>query len=365
MDDFMNEYTFNEIHAGDIVKGKIIKILNDGIIADIGYKSDAFVPKSQLSLNPNIKISDDFNVGDEIDLYIIKREDENGDVLASKVKADTELAEERLNTSFKNGDILNGKIIEVVKGGVVAEVLGVKAFIPASQLDMHYVDDLNSYLGEKIEVKIIDYIPSKKLVASRRIVLEEEKSKKKETLLKNIREGQVINGVVRSIAKFGVFVDLGCIDGLIPLREISWSKNVNINDVLHIGDRVDVYVDKIDQEKITLSLKKLFPDPWVNINEKFKVGDIILGIITNVTTFGAFVEISEGLEGLAHKNDLIKNVKEYKIGDEITVEIISFDSEKKKLSLKEVEKNSESYDLEREELNVTIKDRIQNINNYS
>ncbi|MDI3310718.1 MAG: S1 RNA-binding domain-containing protein [Thermoanaerobacterium sp.] len=365
MDDFMNEYTFNEIHAGDIVKGKIIKILNDGIIADIGYKSDAFVPKSQLSLNPNIKMSDDFNVGDEIDLYIIKREDENGDVLASKIKADTELAEERLSISFKNGDILNGKIIEVVKGGVVADVLGVKAFIPASQLDIHYVDDLNSYLGEKVEVKIIDYIPNKKLVASRKVVFEEEKNKKKETLLKNMQEGQVVNGVVKSIAKFGAFVDLGGIDGLIPLREISWGRNVNINDLLHVGDRVDVYVNKIDQEKITLSLKKLSPDPWMNIDEKFKLGDIILGTIANVTTFGIFVEISEGVEGLVHKSDLIKNIKEYKIGDEMTVEIISFDSEKKKLSLKEVEKNSESYDLEREKLNVTIKDRLEDVNTYS
>lgn len=359
MDDFMDGYNFNLIHTGDIVKGKIIKLLNDGIIADIGYKADAYVPKDQLSLDPNLDISEFFNVGDEIDLYIVKREDENGDVLASKTKADTELAEEKLDIAYKNGDILNGKIIEVSKGGVLANILGVKAFIPASLLDMHYVNNLNDYLGKDVRVKIIDYIPNKKLVASQRIVLEEERLKKKEELLKILQEGQVIQGIVKSIAKFGAFIDIGGIDGLIPVSEISWGRNKNINDVLHVGEKVDVYVERIDKKRVTLSLRKLIPDPWTTISVKFKAGDVILGKIVNITTFGVFVEISDGVEGLVHKTNLLKNIKEYKIGADISVEILNIDVNNKKMSLGEIDKNNEFYELEREELNVSIKDRIQ------
>ncbi len=361
MDDFMDEYSFNLINAGDIVKGKIIKILSDGIIADISYKADAYVPKDQLSLDPNLDINKFFNIGDEIDLYIVKREDENGDVLASKIKADTELAKEKLDTAYKNGNILSGKIIEIIKGGVLADILGVKAFIPASQLDIHYVNNLNDYLGENVKVKIIDYIPNKKLIASQKVVLEEEKLKKKEELLKTLQEGQVIQGVVKSITKFGAFIDIGGIDGLIPLSEISWVRNKNINDILHIGEKVDVYVERIDKEKVTLSLRKLIPDPWTTISAKFKVGDVILGKIVNITTFGIFVDISDGVEGLVHKSDLLKNIKEYRIGENISVEILNIDTNNKKMSLREIDKNNESYELEREELNVSIIDRLQSI----
>ncbi|MDN5318035.1 MAG: hypothetical protein PWR08_2160 [Thermoanaerobacterium sp.] len=361
MNDFMDEYSFNLIHTGDIVKGKIIKILSDGIIADINYKADAYVPKDQLSIDPNLDINNFFKVGDEIDLYIVKREDENGDVLASKVKADTELAEEKLDTAYKNGDILSGKIIEVIKGGVLADILGVKAFIPASQLDIHYVNDLNDYLGKNVEVKIIDYIPNKKLIVSQKVVLEEEKLKEKEELLKTLQEGQVIQGVVKSIAKFGAFIDIGGIDGLIPLSEISWGRNKNINDILNIGEKVDVYVEKIDKEKITLSLRKLIPDPWTTISIKFKVSDVILGKIVNITTFGIFVDISDGVEGLVHKSDLLKNIKEYRIGENISVEILNIDVNNKRMSLREIDRSNESYELEREDLNVSIKDILQSI----
>lgn len=361
MNDFMDEYSFNLIHTGDIVKGKIIKILSDGIIADINYKADAYVPKDQLSIDPNLDINSFFKVGDEIDLYIVKREDENGDVLASKVKADTELAEEKLDTAYKNGDILSGKIIEVIKGGVLADILGVKAFIPASQLDIHYVNDLNDYLGKNVKVKIIDYIPNKKLIVSQKVVLEKEKLKEKEELLKTLQEGQVIQGVVKSIAKFGAFIDIGGIDGLIPLSEISWSRNKNINDILNIGEKVDVYVEKIDKEKITLSLRKLIPDPWTTISIKIKVGDVILGKIVNITTFGIFVDISDGVEGLVHKSDLLKNIKEYRIGENISVEILNIDVNNKRMSLREIDRSNESYELEREDLNVSIKDILQSI----
>ncbi|MDI3477989.1 MAG: hypothetical protein PWQ59_1514, partial [Thermoanaerobacterium sp.] len=355
------EYSFNLIHTGDIVKGKIIKILSDGIIADINYKADAYVPKDQLSIDPNLDINSFFKVGDEIDLYIVKREDENGDVLASKVKADTELAEEKLDTVYKNGDILSGKIIEVIKGGVLADILGVKAFIPASQLDIHYVNDLNDYLGKNVKVKIIDYIPNKKLIVSQKVVLEEEKLKEKEELLKTLQEGQVIQGVVKSIAKFGAFIDIGGIDGLIPLSEISWGRNKNINDILNIGEKVDVYVEKIDKEKIKLSLRKLIPDPCTTISIKIKVGDVILGKIVNITTFGIFVDISDGVEGLVHKSDLLKNIKEYRIGENISVEILNIDVNNKRMSLREIDRSNESYELEREDLNVSIKDILQSI----
>ncbi|SNX55425.1 S1 RNA-binding domain-containing protein [Thermoanaerobacterium sp. RBIITD] len=361
MSNFMDEYNFNLIHSGDIVKGKIIKLLDDGVIADIGYKSDAYISKDQLSLDPNINIYNSFKEGDEIDLYIIKREDENGNVVASKVKADIEMANEKLDAAYKNGYIINGKVIEVVKGGVIADVLGVKAFIPASLLDVQYIKDLNDYVGKDVRVKIIEHIPHKKLVASQKAVLEEENMRKKEDLFSQIKEGQIIEGTVKNITKFGAFIDVGGVDGLIPISEISWGRIKDISEVLKVGDMVNVYVVNVDKDKdrITLSLRNLIPEPWSIISGKYKIGDIIKGKIVSITTFGVFVEIEPGIEGLLHKSNLIRKIKEYSEGTEIIVEILDVDYDNKKISLKEVDKNNEVYELKSEELNVSIKDRIE------
>lgn len=362
MSDFLDEYNFNLVKSGDIVKGKIIKLSDEGVIADIKYKSDAFISKENLSLDPNINIKDTFHIGDIIDLYIIRNEDENGNVLASKVKADAEKGKEIIESAYKNNDILIGNVIESVKGGVIVSLYNIKAFIPASQLDIHYVANLNDYVGKQIKVKIIEYVKDKKIVASQRVVLEEENRKKSEEILSNIEEGEIVNGTIKNIVKFGAFVDLGGIDGLIPISEISWERVKDVNDVLKIGDKVSAYVLKVDKDKkkITLSLRSLIPDPWSLVDDKYHIGDKFDSKINNVTTFGVFTEVEPGIDGLVYKSNLLNDLNKYKIGNDISVEILEINSLKKKISLKEIERNrNEEYTYKNEELNVKLGDIIK------
>lgn len=364
MSDFTQDYNFELITSGDIVKGKIIRIFDDGIIADIGYKSDAFVSKSDLSLNPNVDIKKTFKINDEIMLYVKSIENDDGNILASKVLADRELSKLKIEEAYKNGDILNGEVIEAVKGGVIASVLGVKAFIPASQLDLHFVKDLNKFVGKQIKAKIIEYIPDKKLIASQKLVLELENKAKKQQFFKKFNIGDIVNGEVKNIVSYGAFIDLDGIDGLLPLSEMSWNKIKNPEEILKIGDKVSVYILNIDKEKekIILSLKHISPDPWATVDEKYHVGDVLKGIITNIATFGIFVEIEPGVEGLIHKTNLQNSIKVYKTQEYINIEILFINSKDRKISLKEVYASDDEIPaIEHKELNVKIGDLLNKI----
>lgn len=249
MSDFLEGYTFKTLRPGDIVKGKVIKVSDEGIIANIDYKSDAFVPKNELSLNPNFDVKKTFNVEDELNLYIISVENDEGNVLASKVMADDKLSREKIEKAYKNEEIIEGEVIEVVKGGVIAYSLGAKVFIPASQLELHYVDKLNEYLGKTLRLRIIEYIPGKKIVGSQKEVLKLEREKAKKALLSNLKEGDIVEGRVKNIIDKGAFVDIGGFDGFIPLSEISWERIKNPREVLGMGDKVSIYILKVDEKK--------------------------------------------------------------------------------------------------------------------
>jgi len=364
MSNFMEDYNFINIHTGDIVKGKIIRVSDDGIIADIGYKSDAFVPKNELVLNTSKNIKEYFNIGDIIDLYIEKKENEDGNVLASKVLADKEVAKEKLQKAFNDGEVIEGEIIEAVKSGVIASIFGVKAFIPASLLSLHYVKDLNEYIGKTLKLKIIEFIPDKKLIASHKAVLELERKEKKEQLFKSIKEGDTINGIVKNIVDYGAFIDIGGFDAFLPISEMSWGKIKKPDEIIKIGDNVSVYILNIDKEKnkITLSLKNILQDPWIDAENKYHVGDVLKATISNITTFGIFATLEVGIDGLIYKNNLENNIKDYKVENSIQVEILSIDINKRKISLKEVPPVEDIPELDTQKLNITIGDIINKNN---
>ncbi|SHE62639.1 SSU ribosomal protein S1P [Thermoanaerobacter uzonensis DSM 18761] len=356
MNDFLEGYTFKTLRPGEIVRGKVIKVSDEGIIANIGYKSDAFVPKNELSLNPNFDVKKTFNVEDELDLYIISVENDEGNVLASKVMADDKLSREKIEKAYKNKEIIEGEVIEVVKGGVIAYSLGAKVFVPASQLELHYVDKLNEYLGKTLRLRIIEYIPGKKIVGSQKEVMKLEREKAKKALLSNLKEGDIVEGKVKNIIDKGAFVDIGGFDGFIPLSEISWERIKNPREVLEIGDKVSVYILNVDEknEKITLSLRRVLPDPWENAEAKYHEGDVLKGTITNITPFGVFVQLEAGIEGLVHKNNLENNIKAYKMNDIIGVEILNINQQDKKINLKEVPLEEDIVEIEHQELRITL-----------
>ncbi|NNG67971.1 S1 RNA-binding domain-containing protein [Caldanaerobacter subterraneus] len=357
MNDFLEGYVFRPIKAGDIVKGKVVKVLEDGVVADIGYKGEAFVPKEELSLNPEFDVLSNFHEGEELDLYIVMVENEEGSVVASKIKAEEKLGEEKIEKAYKNREIVKGEVVKVVKGGVIAYSLGKRLFIPASHLSTKRVENLEEYLGKILELLIIEYVPGKKIIASRKEVIKLEEEKMKAELLERLEEGDVIEGKVSRIIPKGAFVNLEGMDGFIPISELGYGRIKSPEEVIKPGDKVSAYVLKVDKKegKITLSLKKLLPNPWENVKEKYHEGDILKAKITRIMPFGVFAELEPGVEGLVHKNNLEKSIKSYSPEDIITVEVLEVSSDR--ISLKEVppfEREDDIKQTEYQELTINL-----------
>lgn len=372
----MSEYekTFVRLQAGDVVSGRIIYATDDEATVDIGYKADGIITKEELTFEGNISPKDILKPGDQIDVYILKVNDGEGNVLLSKKKVDAEKSWEFIEESFNNKTVVEGKIVQVVKGGVIAEVKGVNVFIPASQADTRYIEDLSYLLGKVIKMVITSFDPDKRrVVGSRRFVLEEEIKNNKKQLLQSIQAGDTLTGKVSRITDFGVFVDLGGIDGLIHISELAWVRVKHPSEVVKIGENVEVYVLSVDKEKerISLSLKKTIPEPWENIEKRLSVGDIINGKVVRIAPFGAFVEIEKGVDGLVHisqiSNSRINKVEDaLKIGDTIKAKVMEINTADKKISLsikeaaeEENKKNNEEI-LNQEQDNVSIGEIINN-----
>ncbi|WP_234945933.1 30S ribosomal protein S1 [Caldanaerobius fijiensis] len=334
----MNEYekTFKEIKRGDVVEGTVIQVNDEGAILNIGYKADAFVPKNELTYDDEELPSDVVKVGDKIEVEILRLENEDGNVLASKKRVDSSKIWDELKNDYEEQNAVKGKIYKTVKGGVLGSVKGFSCFIPASHLDLKHVDNLNDYIGKTIDLKIIEIDEQKKrIVGSRRNYLKDMIEKKKAETLKNLQVGQVVKGVVKSLTEYGAFVDIGGIDGLLRINEISWGRIKHPSDVLSIGDELEVYILNIDREneKIALSLKKIIPNPWDSADRKYHVGDIKTGKVVGITQFGVFVELEPGIDGLIHKTHL--NEKgDLKEGDIVNVEVLNVDLDKKRIRLK-------------------------------
>jgi len=336
MDETSNEMT--EVNVGDIVTGTVVKIEEKQVLVDIGYKTEGILPISELSSLHVEKTSDVVNDGEEITLKVKKVTDD--EVILSKKAVDADKHWEDLQVKFENEEIFETEIKEVVKGGLVVDV-GLRGFIPASLVETYFVEDFSDYLNQKLSVKIVDLNKEQnRVILSHRAVVEEEKNQQKLDLLQTLEEGQVIEGVVQRITNFGAFVDIGGVDGLVHISQLAHEHIDKASDVVSEGEKIEVEILSIDRdnERISLSRKNVIPGPWSNIEEKVSIGDILEGTVKRLVSFGAFVEVLPGVEGLVH----ISQIADRHIGtpDEVLeldqvvkVKVLSVDAEEERISL--------------------------------
>src|SRR5215217_6050467 len=325
---------------GDVVTGKVVRIDKDEVLIDIGYKSEGVIPNNELSIRKSVDPSEEVELGEEVDALVLTKEDQDGRLILSKKRARFERAWRRIEGAAESGEPVTGSVIEVVKGGLIVD-LGVRGFLPASLVDIRRVPNLDEYLGQNIETKVIELNRSRNnVVLSRRAVLEEERKEQRQAILERLQPGLVIEGQISNIVDFGAFVDLDGIDGLIHISELSWSHVNHPSEILSIGDTVQVKVLDIDRDRqrISLGLKQTQEDPWQRVVDTYSVGDELEGTVTKVVAFGAFVEILEGVEGLVHISELaqhhVENPREIiQPGDDVKVKILEIDSERRRLSL--------------------------------
>ncbi len=332
--------TIHPFQEGDVVTGNVVRIDNDEVLVDIGYKSEGVIPANELSIRKSVDPSDEVSLGEEVDALVLTKEDQDGRLILSKKRARFERAWRRIEAAADSGEPVSGTVIEVVKGGLIID-LGVRGFLPASLVDIRRVPNLDEYMGQPIECKVIELNRSRNnVVLSRRAVLEEQRKEDRERILDRLQPGQVVDGTISNIVDFGAFVDLDGIDGLIHISELSWSHVNHPSEILNIGDQVTVKVLDIDRDRqrISLGLKQTQEDPWQRVVDTYNIGDELEGAVTKVVTFGAFVEILDGVEGLVHISELaqhhVENPREIiQPGDEVRVKILEIDSERRRLSL--------------------------------
>ncbi len=335
--------SFNE---GDILQGKVVKIDKDEVLIDIGYKSEGVIPMAELSIRNNVRPEEVLNIEDVIDIMVLQKEDQDGRLILSKKRAEVERSFDRIEEIYRNQEIVEGEVIECVKGGLILDI-GLRGFLPASLIDVRKTRELISYIGEKCQCKIIEVDRNRNnVVLSRKAIIEGERKEQRKAALDSIEIGQIRDGVITSIADFGAFVDVDGIDGLIHISELSWNHVKHPSEVIKVNDAVSVEVLDIDREKqrLSLGLKQTQKDPWLEKIKKFKINDVATGKVTRIVKFGLFVQIEQGMEGLVHISELaVEMVKRpsdvAKIGDELSVRIIDIDFDKRRMafSVRQVE----------------------------
>jgi small subunit ribosomal protein S1 len=342
--------TIPVINEGEVVRGTVVRVDKDEVLVDIGYKSEGVIPVAELSIRRSVNPADEVQLGDEIDALVMTKEDAEGRLILSKKRARFEMAWKRIEGAAESGDPVEGTVIEVVKGGLILD-LGVRGFLPASLVDIRRVQNLDEFLGKTLRCKVIELNRSRNnVVLSRRAVLEDERKEMRQAILDRLSPGDVVEGTISNIVDFGAFVDLEGIDGLIHISELSWSHVNHPSEVLEIGQSVKVKVLDIDRDRqrISLGLKQTQSDPWQQVIEAYREEDVVEGRVTKVVTFGAFVEILPGVEGLVHISELaqhhVENPREIvSQGDVVRVKIIEMDADRRRLSLslKRVEDSDE------------------------
>ena len=347
MADLMAEVdkSMTRIYRGQILPAKVALVSEQGVIVNIGYHADGLIPWEEVSYDEIDRTS--IKEDDTFDVYVIKVDDGEGNVLVSKRRAEAEKAVEEIQALFDKKATFTVRVKEVVKGGVVAPLKGLRAFIPGSQLTNTYVADLAAFVGKDIEVEIIEFIPkSKKLVLSGKRIAAMKAEAEKMQKLTTLVEGDKVSGTVTKLMPYGAFVDLGGIEGLVHNTDLSWVRIKHPSDVVKEGDKVDVIISSVDQEtgKIALSLKDMTTDPWLLAVSNFEVGDVVPVKVTRFASFGAFAALTDGLEGLIHISQISekrinKPEEALEIGQEVQAKIVTIDKEAKKigLSLKELE----------------------------
>ncbi|OPZ74403.1 MAG: hypothetical protein BWY80_00593 [Firmicutes bacterium ADurb.Bin456] len=343
------------VRHGEIVTGTVVHVGLDEVMVDIGAKSEGIIPARELSCCEVTSIQDLVKVGDKIEVYVLKAEDNEGKLILSKEKADAEKAWIRLEEVLNTQEPVEGTVREVVKGGLLVDV-GVRAFLPASLVDRGYVEDLSKYLGQVITTRVIELNRGrKKVILSRKAVLEEEYARLREELLANLQENEVVKGIVRRLTQFGAFVDIGGVDGLLHISEMSWHRINHPSEVVKVSDEIEVMVLKIDREneKISLGLKQVLPNPWDTVAEKYTVGSIVPAKVVRLAPFGAFVQLEPGVEGLVHISHLAERhvAKPDEVvteGEEVNVKVLSVDPVEKRirLSIREVAKEKQTREFQ-------------------
>jgi small subunit ribosomal protein S1 len=332
--------TFVYFEEGDVVSGKVVRIDRDEVLVDIGYKSEGVIPSHELSIRKSVDPHDEVELGEDVDALVLTKEDQDGRLILSKKRARFEKAWRTIERAAESGEAVTGTVIEVVKGGLIVD-LGVRGFLPASLVDIRRVQNLDEFMGQKIECRVIELNRSRNnVVLSRRAVLEEERKEQRQEILDRLQPGMIVEGAISNIVDFGAFVDLNGIDGLIHISELSWSHVNHPSEILNIGDVVPVKVLDIDRDRqrISLGLKQTQEDPWQRVVNTYRVGDELEGTVTKVVAFGAFVEILDGVEGLVHISELahhhVENPREVvDPGQEVKVKILEIDAERRRLSL--------------------------------
>jgi small subunit ribosomal protein S1 len=344
-------YTDEEMHAlidgtitdfddGDLVTGTVVSIARDEVLLDIGYKSEGVIPSRELSIRKDADPDEIVSVGEVIEALVLQKEDKDGRLILSKKRAEYERAWVKVEEMFASGENVEGEVIEVVKGGLILDI-GLRGFLPASLVDLRRVKDLATFINTKLECRVIEMDRNRNnVVLSRRVVLEEGRKHERQDILAKLVKGQILPGAVSSIVDFGAFVDLGGIDGLVHISELSWSHVNHPSEVVQVGDKVEVMVLDVDmsRERISLGLKQTQDDPWKQLVKQFPVGTILEGKVTKLVPFGSFVEIGDGIEGLVHISEMAKGHVEkpedvVSVGLQVHVKVMDVDVDRRRISL--------------------------------
>jgi len=363
------ENSLAEIKEGEIVKGTVLKVDRDDVIVDVGFKSEGIIPLSEFGNHPEVK------VGDEIEVFLESIEDQDGQVVLSKSRADFLLVWDRIRKAYETGEPIEGKVRKRVKGGMIANLFGVEAFLPGSQIDTKQVRDFDQYVGQTLPLKVIKLNKLRRnIVVSRRAILEEERAQQREKLLSEMEEGQVRKGVVKNITDFGAFVDLGGLDGLLHITDMSWGRISHPSELLALGDEIEVKVLTYDRQKdrVSLGLKQLTPYPWEIVEEKYPVDKKVRGRVVSITDYGAFVELEKGVEGLIHVSDMswTEHIRHpsrvVAIGDIVEAVVLSVDGKNEKISLglKQVEPDPWLTLPQRHPVGSKLVGRVRNLTSF-
>ncbi|MBN3039255.1 MAG: 30S ribosomal protein S1 [Candidatus Omnitrophica bacterium] len=362
------EDTLKEFKEGEIVKGEIVSVTPKEVLVDIGYKSEGCIPLSEFSDPKAIK------VGDKIDVLLESKENEDGMVVLSKWKADRKIGWERIMNDYKEGDIIEGTVNRKVKGGLMVDI-GLDAFLPASLVALRGFPNLDQFMRQRLKFKIVKINKARRnIVLSRKDVLRQEKEQTRDKLIHELKKGEIRQGVVKNITDFGAFIDLGGVDGLLHITDMSWGRVSHPSEIVALGDKIEVMILDIDKEntRVSLGLKQKMPSPWEKVNEKYPVGTKIKGKVVNILPYGAFIELEKGLEGLVHISELswsrrINHPNEVlAIGDVVEAIVLNADSAAQKISLgiKQMEANPWLKVAERYPIGSRVKGKIHTLTEY-
>jgi len=361
----------HELKEGEIVKGEVIQVLADHAVVDIGYKSEGTIPIEEFGLKEG---KPDVKVGDKVDVLLESCEDDEGLIVLSKEKADKLKVWDDISAACEKDELVEGTIVARVKGGLSVDI-GVKAFLPGSQVDLRPIRNLDKLIGQKFEFKVIKFNKRRgNIVLSRRVLLEKEREELKSETLKKLKPGSILPGIVKNITEYGAFVDLGGIDGLLHITDMSWGRVNHPNQIFSVGDEINVMVLKYDpdSERVSLGLKQINEDPWTHADSKYQVGSKVSGKVVSLTDYGAFVELEEGIEGLIHISEMswTKRVKHpskmVAVGDEVEAIVLDIDSANKRISLgmKQVDPNPWTLLEEKYPVGSVLRGRIRNITDF-